>query len=209
MKKRILVIISIVIAVIVVIGISFIIGTSSKRLRRVMRNDYEEKKNMIEDPTTRELLNAPIGQSPEEAFDLYFKKGSAWDAFEYDGHMCVVGDTAVGIMIAEIRRDSDNQWAVEKVFDRVSERNPLNMEGEHLNTTCLSLCFSLPGSENPKEVVVASQGYDDTKPQDTNKAVFYEIQNTGSNVVPHWKHWYAFSDVDQDGYCIIWSGCQD
>ncbi len=209
MKKRILVIISIVIAVIVVIGISFLIGTSSERLRQVMRNDYEEQKHMIEDPTTKELLNAPFGKSPEEAFDLYFKKGSAWDAFEYDDHMCVIGHTAVGIMIAQIRKDNDNQWAVEKVFDRVSERNPLNMEGEHLNTTCLSLCFSLPGSENPKEVVVASQGYDDTKPQDTNKAVFYEIQKTRSYLDPHFKYWYAFSDVDQDGYCIIWSECQD
>ena len=209
MKKRILIIICIVIAVIVVIGISFLIGTSSERLRQVMRNDYEEEKDMIEDPKTKELLNAPIGKSPEEAFDLYFKSGSALETFEYDGHTCVLGNTAVGIMIAQIEMNNDNKWAVIKVFDRVANRNALNMKGEHLNVTCLSMYFTLPGSGNPKEVVVALQGYDDTKPQDTNKAIFHEILETESPLYPQFKHWYAFSDVDQDGYCIIWSECQD
>lgn len=204
MKKRTAIIIGIIIGIAAVIGISVLIGTSRERLRQVARRDYEAREGMIEDPSTRELLNAPIGKSPEEAFDLYFKSGSALETFEYDGHTCMLGNTAVGIMIAQIEMNNDNKWAVIKVFDRVANRNPLNMKGEHLNVTCLSMYFTLPGSGNPKEVVVALQGYDDTKPQDTNKAIFHEILETESPLYPQFKHWYAFSDVDQDGYCIIW-----
>ncbi len=207
-EARIIKIIGIVLAVSVLVIIGIIISKQSARLS--LRERYEALPGMHENIFTKEITNAPKGGSPEEAFGLYFKSGVAYNTFEYDEYICVLGSTAIGDMIAAVVSDEEGTFRVNKIFDRGSDKKQINMTGTN-GTSQYVQFFKLPGSKNPYEIVHACQMFGNTTPNDTNNATYVEINNSfylyhDSNLP--FRHWYAFSDIDQKGYCIIWD-CQD
>jgi hypothetical protein len=180
-------------------------GTNS---RERFRYKYEAQAGIYEDPDTREITNAPKGNTPEEAFNLFFKHGNANIEFEYDGFICVLGDTAVGEMVAAIVMNNDGTYRVFKVFDRGSDDHTIEKKGTKLDHTSFVQYYTLPGSNNPNEIVHPSQSAEDVKPSDTNNAVYIEIEKSYLDLYDEshpYRHWYAFSDVDQEGYCVFFN----
>ena len=209
-KTRIRWIIGIVLAVSVLVIIGIIISQQKARLS--LRERYEALSGIHENIFTKEITNAPKGNSPEEAYHLYFKNGVAYNTFEYDEQTCVLGNTAIGDMIATVVSDKEGTYRVNKVFDRDSDRRHINMTGIINGTSQYIQFYKLPGSKNPNEIVLACQMFGNTIPSDTNKATYFEIHNSFFSYIDSdlpFRHWYAFSDTDQKGYCIIWYQTQD
>ena len=200
--KTICIMAAIALALFIIIGIFYF--TTPLRKRQLLRDEYEAQTGMIVDPKTQEIKNAPKGKTPEEAFNLYFKNGFALCVLEYDGNICVLGETKIGAMIVTMIPDSDGTYRAGIVFDRGSDDHPVEVKGDKIAYVSYVQYFRLPGSNSPNEIVHPLQLSGEGTPSDTNHATFYYFSDTEPGF-QDWQHWYAFSDVDQEGYCVIWS----
>lgn len=189
-----------VFVVFAIIGVFYF--TTPLRRKQSLREEYEAHTGMIIDLKTQEIQNAPKGKTPKEAFNLYFKNGKALCVLEYDGKTCVLGETTIGAMVATIISDFDGTYRVGIVFDRGSDYHTIEMKGDKIDSSSFVQFFTLPGSDNPNEIVHPLQISGKGTPSDTNHATFIYF----NDIEPYqnFQHWYAFSDVDQEGYCVIW-----